>query len=116
MRPRGGQFFRGNFGRGGIKRGFSGNFEGYVACQPPPQGYQPQMTPSFVNPQGAPGFYNGYTPAAMYAGNAGLISGNMSSGTICNTSGYNAGVPLANHNIVADQAWYIDSGAINNVT
>ena len=74
------------------------------------------MTPSFVNPQGAPGFYNGYTPTAMYAGNAGSNSGNVSSGTIGNISGYNTGVPLADYNVVADQAWYIDSGAINHVT
>ncbi|KAH9668894.1 BED-type domain-containing protein [Citrus sinensis] len=116
FRPRGGQFFGGNFGKGGIGRGFSGNFlgnfpenfprsgnfQGYVAYQQPPQGHQPQMTPSFVNPQGALSFYNGYTPAAMYAGNAGSNSINVSSSTMCNTSGYNAGVPLAYYNVVVD--------------
>ncbi|KAK9233093.1 hypothetical protein WN943_023342 [Citrus x changshan-huyou] len=116
FRPRGGQFFGGNFGKEGIGRGFSGNFlgnfpenfprsgnfQGYVAYQQPPQGHQPQMTPSFVNPQGALSFYNGYTPAAMYAGNAGSNSINVSSSTMCNTSGYNAGVPLAYYNVVVD--------------
>ncbi|KAK9230592.1 hypothetical protein WN944_023564 [Citrus x changshan-huyou] len=136
FRPRGGQFFGGNFGREGIGRGFSGNFlgnfprngnfQGYVAYQPPPkdyqsqmtppQGYQSQMTPSFFNPQSALGFYNGYTPAAIYAGNVGSNSGNMSSSTMCNTSSYNARVPLVDYNVVADQAWYIDSGATNHVT
>ncbi|KAK9195368.1 hypothetical protein WN943_003489 [Citrus x changshan-huyou] len=79
-------------------------------------GYQPQMTPSFVNPQGAPGFYNVYTPTAIYAGNAGSNSRNVSSGTICNISGSNDGVTLADYNVVVDQAWYIDSGATNHVT
>ena len=74
------------------------------------------MTPSFVNPQGALSFYNGYTPTAMYVGNAGSNSRNVSYSTMCNTSGYNAGVPLAYYNVVIDQTWYIDSGATNHVT
>lgn len=129
FKPRGGQFFGGNFGRRGLGRGlnggFNGNFpgifcgngtfQGYVAYQPP-LGYQPQMSPSFMNCHGAPGVYNTYAPAAMYAGNAGPSSGNVSSGNVCNASGYNAGVPLVDYNVVADPAWDIDSGATDHVT
>lgn len=53
----------------------------------------------------------------MYAGNFGFNSGNISSGNAPNTFNPAAAItPLANYNVIADQAWYIDSRATNHIT
>ena len=120
-RPRGGYGFGRNYRRGGGK-GFNGgfprggNFQGYVAYQPP-LNFQPSMPPSFIYPQSAVDFYNGYAPAAMYAGKIGFNPANISSGSVPNNfNSTPATTPLANYNVVANQAWYIDSGATNHIT
>lgn len=78
--------------------------------------YQGQMSPNFVYPQGAPNFYNGYTPAIMYVRNVGPNSGNVPSGNASNVISQGVAAPLANYNTVANQAWYIDFSVTNHVT
>ena len=77
------------------------------------------MQPSFV-----------YPAANMYAGNASLNSeqafidstqgtaaaSHVNPNAFIAISQGAAAAPLANYNVVADSAWYIDSGATNHVT
>ncbi|KAK9181029.1 hypothetical protein WN944_024166 [Citrus x changshan-huyou] len=80
---------------------------------------EPPMQPSFV-----------YPAANMYAGNASLNSeqafidstqgtaaaSHVNPNAFIAISQGAAAAPLANYNVVADSAWYIDSGATNHVT
>lgn len=53
----------------------------------------------------------------MYAGNVGFNSRNISSGSALNTFNPAAATtPLANYNVIADHAWYIDFRATNHIT
>lgn len=52
----------------------------------------------------------------MYARNIGLNFGNVSSSNTCITLSQGVAYHLANYNIIVDQAWYIDFGAINHAS
>lgn len=53
----------------------------------------------------------------MYAENVGFNSGNISSGSAPNTFNPDVAITLlANYNVIADQAWYIDFRATNHIT
>lgn len=112
--------------RRGSSKGFTGGFpragafQGHLAFQPP-------MQPSFVFTQGPPSFYNGNTAANMYAGSGNLNSQNafiaQCPSVTATQQNYSAlaaanqsATPLANYNVVADQAWYLDSATTNHVT